>query len=454
MSSEAAKKHYENLLIIHDPNSQNLMKGLEIVKKYIIREKLILTGGMAIDFALRLHKKKLYDDDAIPDYDFITPHHWIDAYEIAQWLSRIGMKEISVINAMHPTTMKIRLNFVGIADITYNPENIFKNIPQLNYHGFNFVHPHYQFIDQHRALSMGYEKLEMGWPVAPDRWKKDMTRYDILWAEYPLTWTGEGNIELDIEKTITKEILNNQCITGFLALQYWICWAKEKGFKTSWNLGKYETTKTGATYVIPIDSHGCTLYTNDINELYKKIHSKYKIKDERFYNRFLDKLPRKVIMDNQWELLDNKNTWIAAHKVDGFHVANLQPIMMYLLANYIILNKIIKEDRGYPFYAGYMVCRELLQFGADNAIPELLPTAEYYGTDNFSEAYMLAAMKFDKSNRQNNDSTEAIPLQPHHVYDRDMAHKKVPNIYYKFKPSESILFAMDGERCKSFLGKN
>lgn len=446
---EINKKYYENLLITHNPDSQTLLKGLEIVKKYIIREKLILTGGMAIDFALRLHKKKLYDDDAIPDYDFITPHHWIDAYEIAQWLSRTGFKDISVINAMHPTTIKVRLNFIGIADVTYNPENVFNNIPRMEYHGFSFVHPHYQFIDQHRALSMGYEKLEMGWPVAPDRWKKDMTRYDLLWAEYPLTWNGpQTSIKIDSEKKISKQFLDNQCITGFVALLYWVNWAGQKGFKSKYNLGNFKETQTDIMYQIPIDSHGCTLYTNSLETTYKKIHSIFKIKEERFYNRFLDKLPRKIILDNQWELLDNKNVWIAAHNIGKFHVANLQPIMMYLLTNYIILNKLQKEDRGYAFYVAYMVCRELLQYGADEKIAELLPTAEYYGTENLSEAYELSVMKFKKNSNQKNI---AIPPQPHHVYDHDLFRKTIPEAYYSFTPSSSTLFAIDGERCDKFL---
>lgn len=448
-NNDARDKYYKNLSTTHNPNIQNLMQGFDIVKKYIIREKLILTGGMAIDFALRLHGKKLYDDDNIPDYDFVTPHHWIDAYEIAQWLNRIGMKEISVINAMHPTTLKVRLNFVGIADVTYNPENIFNNIPKLYYRGFAFVHPHYQFIDQHRSLSMGYENLEMGWPVAPHRWKKDMKRYDLLWAEYPLTYgKNETPIQLDTEKILAEEIVAGQCITGFLALQYWIDWAKKKGFKTSWNLGKHELAKSGIVYTIPVDSHGCTLYTNNIEELYKKIYSKYKIKEERFYSRFLDKLPRKIILDNQWELLDNTGVWIAAYKVNNFYVANLQPIMMYMLINYIMFNNMSKENRGYTFYAGYMACRELLQFGVDNVLKELLPTSEYYGVENISEAYTLAIMKFKKKNGSEKIN---IPKQPHHVYDRDMLYRKVPEMYYKFKPTESELFDIGGDRCDNFI---
>lgn len=444
-------KFYKNMLVKYDPNGPTLMKSLDIVKRYIIREKLIIVGGMAIDFALRLRGSKLYSEEEVPDYDFITPHHWIDAYEIAQWINRVGVNDISVINATHPTTLRVRISFTAVADCTYVPKNIFEQIPRLNYHGFDFVHPFYQYIDQHRSLTYGYEHIDMDRPVIKSRWFKDMKRYDLLWDKYPLKWTSaeRPNIQLDVEKVLPGEIVNGQCVSGFLALQYWINWAGKHGFLTTWKMGNCEVSKTGIIYTIPIDSHGVSLYSNAVKPLYDQIRKKYKIKEERFYERYLDKLPRKIILDNTWELLDNTNEWLAAHPHGDFYVANLQPIMLYMLINYILLNKMKGEDRGYTFYAGYMVCRELLRFGADNNLSELLPTDEYYGKDNLTDSYLLALAKFQSKNKTN-DAID-IPRQPHHVYDRDLRQRKVPEAYYKFNPAESELFQMSGEQTKKWI---
>ena len=137
---------------------------------------------MSIDFALKLKQHDgIYKDDILPDYDFYSHQHFKDAYDLAQWLNRLGFKNISVINAMHPSTMKVRINFITIADITYIPKVILDNIPFLKYKGFHIVHPHYQMIDQHRSLSYPYENAPR--ETIMNRMKKDMKRYDLLYEQ-------------------------------------------------------------------------------------------------------------------------------------------------------------------------------------------------------------------------------------------------------------------------------
>lgn len=439
--------YYKNILIKYDENGEVLLKALDIVKEYIIREKLIIVGGMAIDFALRLKGSQLYSNDEIPDYDFITPHHWIDAYNIGQLLKNAGIKDLSIINAQHPTTMRVRILSTSVADSTYVPEKIFKEIPRLNYHGFEFVHPYYQYIDQHRSLANCWENIDMDRPVILNRGFKDMKRYDMLWEKYPLKWEEKEIpiIQLDNEKVLPLEIIEDQCISGFLAIQYWVKWASKYGFLTTWKTGNCEISKTGIIYTIPIDSHGVSIYSNDIKDLYNKICKKYKIKETRFYERYLDKIPRKIILENEWEILDNYNQWLAAHKIDKFYIANLQSIMLYMIINFILLNKMKGENRGYTFYAGYMICRELLKFGADNELVELLPTAEYYGKENYTESYLL--MKYKFMNRNNPEEKINIPQQPKNLYDRDLNQDTMP----EFNPSSSELFEMSGEQIKNFL---
>jgi hypothetical protein len=449
------EKYYEKLIILRDPNNQILLKALEIVKKYLIRQKesCIITGGYAIHLALKSKKFYLYEDYVLPDYDFLTSSHYSDCYEIAQWLNRINLKEISVINAIHTTTMRVRVAMQTVADGTYIPENILKNIPVLYISGFKVVHPHFQMIDMHRSLSLPYENPPF--ETINYRWKKDMERYDLLYEYFPIRELGKmTDIKISIPRQILIDNIKNQCISGFVGLLYWIKFAKNLGFKSELeSLGNLEITNKELIIEIPIDSHGISIYTNNLNELYNNIKNQYKKKiEERFYRRFGDKLPRKIILNNEWELLDNLNQYLAAHKTEyGFYVANLQNIMLYLLTNYILIQKIKNIPRGNSFYIGYLIARELVKFGGYKNIPELLPTYEYYGINNYSESYLHSKYLFDLKNDPKHNKKTQYPLQPKNLYDTDMKYKKIPKYFYEFNPENSELFHIDGEQCDKFL---
>ena len=456
-NKEINEKYYEQLIIVRDPNNSNLLKALDIAKKYLIREResCIVTGGYAIHMALKLKGTYLYETNILPDYDFLSSKHHYHAYEIGIWLNRTGLQDLSIINAMHPTTMKVRLATQVIVDSTYVPENILRNIPTLNAMGFQIVHPHFQIIDMHRSLSMPYENPPF--ETINHRWKKDMDRYDLLYSYYPIRELGKlTDIKIDKSKKININDLKDQCISGFAGLIYWIQFAKKLGFKTNLpELGEIDITKNELLIQIPIDSHGITLYTNNIKELYEQINKKY-IKTEsnniRFYKRFLDKLPRKVIIENNWELLDNENQYISAHKTQyGFYVANLQNIMLYLLINYILIQKIKGIPRGNSFYVGYLIARELVKFGSEKVIVELLPIAEYYGISNNSDSYLHSRYMFNLKNNPKQERKSAHPMQPHNAYDSDMKYKKIPKLYYEFNPNNSELFHLDGEQCAKFI---
>lgn len=476
-SAEINEKYYKQLVILRDPNNSNLLKALDIAKKYLMRESVscIITGGYAIHLALKLKGTYLYEDYILPDYDFLSSKHYLHAYEIGIWLNRTGLQDLSIINAMHPTTMKVRLATQEVVDSTFMPENILQNIPTLNAMGFQIVHPHFQMIDMHRALSLPYENPP--WETINHRWKKDMERYDLLYEYYPICELGKmTEIKIDKPRKISIDNLKEQCISGFVGLIYWVQFAKKLGFKSDLsNLGEIEITKNDLTIQIPIDSHGITLYTNDINKLYTQIkkssnsdNDRYKpIKNsldkdyrklnnysdnDRFYKRFGDKLPRKIIIENEWELLDNINQYLAAHKTQyGFHVANLQNIMLYLLTNYILIQKIKGIPRGNSFYVGYLIARELVKFGSDKEIKELLPTSEYYGITNNSDSYLHAKYLFYLKNNPKYEKKSKYPMQPHNAYDSDMRYKKIPKAYYDFDPNNSELFQIGGEQCEKFL---
>ncbi len=90
-----------------------------------------------------------------------------------------------------------------------------------------------------------------------------------------------------LKDSIKIELLNNTCITGFLALNYWVSIAKESGFNTKYNTGFCKISDKNIEYSLPVDSHGISVYTDNIKETYDIIMKEFKCKEKRFYERFL-----------------------------------------------------------------------------------------------------------------------------------------------------------------------
>jgi hypothetical protein len=462
-------EYYTDLALKRSSHYNNTIKAIEIVKKFLLKNKKVLVGGQSIDYALRLKNEPgIYTDSTLPDFDIISDQHHIDAYNVAIYLYRLGFRGISVINAMHPATMRVRLNFIELLDVTYVPTKILEAIPKLGYKGHVIVHPHFQYIDQHRALSYPYETPPL--ETIMSRPKKDMTRYDLLYKQYPLRLLNIKNTKIYLKNMSTKlSVIENQCITGFFALSYWVNKAKNLGFKTDMDFGYFTTDLDTLSYAIPVDSNGLVLYTDDINELYNKM--KPMIREEKFYNRVLDKLPRKVCINNAFELYDN-NDKITAHEVKignvKVHIANLQHIMLYISIHYIFLMNLSNEKRGYSYFAGYLLCQRLIKWASgkyfnidqnnetevqsiNKEFEIFLPTTEVYGARNLSEFYIVNKHKFDIKNKTIDTEESYKYAQPKHVYDRDMIYKKIPKKYLEFNYSSSDIFDLDVKEIKNFI---
>lgn len=128
--------------------------ALRIVHDFLIERGVILFGGLAIDYALRSARSTpIYSDTERPDYDVYTPRHAVDAYELGDLLTRRGFPSVTVIRAIHPQTLRVRVDFVVVADIGYVPPAVFARIPTLTYRGLRLVHPDFQRCDMHLDLA-------------------------------------------------------------------------------------------------------------------------------------------------------------------------------------------------------------------------------------------------------------------------------------------------------------
>jgi hypothetical protein len=165
-------------------------KAIEFVRDYVIEHKLILTGGTAIDLALRSKGDKIYEDDALPDYDCVSDKNVYHAQTLAKILCQAGLEDINVINAFHITTMRVRFKRVPLFDATYIPTDVLNKIPYLDVpiqlgseaklqRVFRVIHPNYQKIDQRLSLSNLMQITGSSLNIF-NRMKKDIKRNNIL----------------------------------------------------------------------------------------------------------------------------------------------------------------------------------------------------------------------------------------------------------------------------------
>ena len=210
---KAQKADFECLVTRHDPTYTDQVASIEIVKEFIIKHKLIVYGGSAIDYALRLHGDKIYPDDmlAVPDLDFYSPDNVQHAYQLADQLHDNGFLEARAINATHMMTMRVDVrDNHWIADISYVPPAIFAKLPFIEYNGIRCIHPHFQRLDVHSALSFPYDSAPR--EVIFHRWAKDIKRFNILNKYYPLPAVGQTAPLKSLSVSAKKYVL-----TGFAA---------------------------------------------------------------------------------------------------------------------------------------------------------------------------------------------------------------------------------------------
>ncbi len=468
-----SKDDYETLQFEHDFQKDIIIKALDIVRQFIIDEELILVGGMAIDYSLRLQGSFLYDENKLPDYDFYSPSFHKHAYKLGTILVNNGFTGISVIRGIHASTFRVRVNFVPVADITYIPPNLFELMPVLiytneinlkssekynKYHKIDkekklkFIHPHYQMIDQHRSLSMPLE----GPPRenALQRWKKDAERFTLLYQFYAI-----DNVKIPEkfrEILLPNEMCKERCINGAVALCYWFHYAytinKEYKLNIYTNQLIFEDTPKNIKAVIP--SHlSSVLYVNDIDSFTKNSES---------YNAILDKLPKRQqfkLGDTLYKIYDTYGELISAQPYKNTFMANLQAIMEYFLT-WGILYKCSQSLWCYTEALKLFISINNLEIWEEIDKLESIPTDEEYsanllyklreelqafqpnipvfGSVNIHESTLIQK---DQMISQINGSTP-IYNTPKNAY--PSYEKPITSEYFAYNPEEEELYQFNG----------
>lgn len=180
-----------------NPNNKELKEALKFVQQYIIKTNSILVGGMALDSALQLKGSRIYDPaTTIPDYDFFHYDSVNNAYNLVELLTKRGFTNVDVVRAVHTTTMRVRVNWVVVADMTYIPKELFDKISTLEFKGMRIIHPAYTMMDQLDSLSRPYINPPM--EVASHRWSKDLKRLALINKYYAFdTCSGSASSKLN-----------------------------------------------------------------------------------------------------------------------------------------------------------------------------------------------------------------------------------------------------------------
>ena len=218
---------------INELNNDVYATAIEIVKNFIIDNKRILYGGMAIDAALKKKGDKIYEDTEFPDYDFFSPNFIEDSIIITNKLYDAGYKYVRRIPALHSGTFKIQINFtIIVADITYQNKEFYEIIPTIKRKNMLYVDPDYLKINLYKSLSILYSNY---------RWKKDIKRLAKLNYFYS-NKISKNSIKMDKPTSGEKKIF-----------EILLAWVKENfDFENQLLCGKmaYYTLKFIANYTI------------------------------------------------------------------------------------------------------------------------------------------------------------------------------------------------------------
>lgn len=423
-------------------NASNLRKCAEFVKDFAHRNDLILQGGQSLDYAFRLHGKKLYEDYAIPDYDFVSQDSVNLTYklfeEVAKFMFPRSLEEpqslpISVTNGLHITTTKVLIYRDSIADITYIPPSIFElyELSALNYNNMMVRHPFIQYIDTHRSLSHPYENVMM--ETVLHRWKKDFERFRTTLTMYDpsnknmvnsfiskynkkslngppkLSKMGTGRIpkgdgkkyETSIQPenryklyqefpvTEDKEILPYGCVCGELAfLIYYDIYStivgKKKRFQ-KYIKGKANEEGFGLSYTGSHYFNNSYITTDDdVSIIFG--HKPVLAKHQTQTTSFMDVLPERIISEGfEFLKITHKIGYqsIDLHKIDsGFPRVILKVVSLNYLAVYVaVMWMIFKHDMYLSMYLKILrMMKKIYDMDTEECL-QLYPSVVTYGEE-------------------------------------------------------------------------
>jgi len=174
-------------------NTPEVQEMIQIVEDFLKRKTLICYGGVAID-ALLPEQDKIYDKDVeLSDYDFYSPNAQDDAKELADIYAKNGYTEVEAKAGAHKGTFKVFCNFMGVADITYIPPELFDALKKdaVRVKGILYCPANFLKMAMYLELSRPAGQI--------DRFEKVFKRLNLLNKYYPLKTVDCNDIDYQRE---------------------------------------------------------------------------------------------------------------------------------------------------------------------------------------------------------------------------------------------------------------
>lgn len=383
-------KDFEQLRDSFDPAYDDMLTAVELVKQFITENKLIIYGGTGLDMALRLRGDKIYPDDLFPDLDFYSSNNIEHAYTLADILYNRGYKDARVVRGMHIHTMRIDLvDNHFIADISYQPPEIFDLMPFLEYNGMRIIHPTFQRIDMHSALSFPYDGAPR--EVIFARWSKDISRFNKLDEHYPIKAPSGG---LPWGK-MTIPRMQKYVFGGFIA--YSFIFAE---FKRLMNDRKLPADVISSHLDVTSDNITFDTIDQKLEIMHIKIE---KASDELGLGQVHVYEPIGSIIPGRIEgvapfgnvtILSTENKMLSINSVkiagESFRVVNIQYLLKQFLASHFLSKKTPKLSNTYLLlYLSLVAMIKHIEavITIEEAVDSILfPSIETYGSDNIDLA--------------------------------------------------------------------
>lgn len=181
----------ERVLFDYNQNREVLQKCLDVVADYVKQNQLLVVGGMAIDFALRLKGEQLYGDNAVPDYDVVDNDNIRHANTVGEMLCTMGVADVAIVPAIHKTTVRVQALGYTVFDVTFVPKKLYEKIPYREWGGFRFIDPVFQKVDQFTSLALLWDITGPSFNIL-NRLKKDIKRKEMLNQHYRLEDMAAG----------------------------------------------------------------------------------------------------------------------------------------------------------------------------------------------------------------------------------------------------------------------
>lgn len=355
---------FQHIIKNHDIDNDVLINALAIVSQFIIDNDLIIVGGCAIDYALRLYGDSIYDDNDLSDYDCVSDKNVDMAYTLADILHNLHFKNVKVVRAKHQETMRIRIDSKNVADITYIPNIYFTQYKSLNYKNIKFLHPDIQKIDLHKSLCFPFNNAPM--EDIFNRWSKDVKRFNLLEKYYKIILPD--NIEIKIKKntyTFNDKIIKNKkyALHGFAA--YAIYYNEL--------INKDEHNDIEKILISFLNDRTCVLNVPvlDIDYPFILVSDNYNLEDKQ-YASILGTIPQhdKIKMYDKDFVIYYVNM-LSIVVINDVQVVNIQYLLMYFLFYYNFYENIEYRNIFGKFYNNLLKMIDIMEKKNDIFLPSL-----------------------------------------------------------------------------------